>query len=123
MKKSLTSNSAFVSVPVLSNTATSHFARLSKNLASLKSTLFLKATPRAQTLLTGVARASAQGQAITMTLTAVTIAPEKPNLKYQNQNVKNANVSTLKENLEAILLTTSSIFGFFSSAFWSKFMS
>ena len=107
----------------MSNTATSHFARLSKNLASLKSTLFLKATPRAQTLLTGVARASAQGQAITMTLTAVTTASEKLNLKYQNQNVKNARVSTPRENFEAILLTASSIFGFFSSAFWSKFIS
>ena len=32
-------------------------------------------------------------------------------------------IEELGLNLEAILLTTSSIFGFFSSAFWSKFIS
>ena len=62
---------ALLRVPVLSKAIISHFARVSSTFASLKTIDRFVAVPIATKVAIGVARLSAQGQAITNTLIAI----------------------------------------------------
>ena len=98
-----------VSVPVLSITSASILRMLSRAVASLMSMFFLAALPIPTIRAVGVASPSAQGQAMTSTLTADRMArgsmysPPRP---HQSKNVSTDRTTTVGTKMSAILSTT-----------------
>ena len=111
----VTRGSPRVKVPVLSTTSRSIFAARSSTSLFLTSNPWFAARPRPTMIDMGIARPSAQGQAIIRTLIAVTSAKDSCGggpKNHHNAAVSSARPTTAGTKTELILSTRSAIGGF-----------